>query len=247
MTTHDVGQAPELSVRYSAGRFRLMNGPEGSITIDITGRPSDGLVVEQRGDRIDISQRPDVGRGRFDVTVTAPQGTRLDMSVASVDIDVDHVGETNLKTASGDVRIGRVAGDIYVKSASGNVRVDHVIGNARVAAASGDCTLGTAGADVQVTCASGDIQIGEIAGAGDFKTASGDVDIDCCRGERITAKSASGDVAVGIPKGSSVSADLRSLSGRMNLPEPSGEKAGGRSVRLRVHSMSGDITLTATE
>lgn len=248
MTTYHVGEAPELSVRYSAGRFRLMNGPDGSVTVDISGRPDDGLVVEQHGDRIDISQRSDIRRGRFDVTVTAPHGTRLDMSVASVDVDVAHVGEANVRTASGDVRMVRVDGDIYAKSASGDVRVDHVTGNAKVSAASGDCTLGSAGGDVQVTCASGDISVGEIAGDGDFKTASGDVDVDCCRGEHIVAKSASGDVALGIPKGASVAADLYSLSGTLNLPAPSGDtQGGGRPVRLRVRSMSGDITLRATE
>lgn len=248
MTTFHVGEAPELSVRYSSGRFRLMNGPAGTVTVDIAGRPSDGLVVEQHGDRIDIAQRPDTRRGRWDVTVTAPDRTRLDLSTASVDIAVDAVGETNLRTASGDVRIDRVMGDVYVKSASGDVRIDHVTGNAKVSAASGDCLLGSAGADVQVTSASGDIQVGEVAGDADFKTASGDVDVDCCRGDRISAKSASGDVAMGIPTGASVSADLYSLSGALNLPTPSETTAEGhRPVRLRVRSMSGDITLRAAK
>jgi len=249
MSTFHVGEAPELSVRYSSGRFRLMNGPGGEITVDVTGRPSDGLIVEQHGARIDISQRPDVRRGRFDVTVTAPHTTRLDVSVASVDVDVDDIGEANLRTASGDIRISRVNGDIYVKSASGDIRVEHVADNAKLSAASGDCTIGSAGGDVQVTCASGDIEVGEIGGDGDFKTASGDVDVDCCRGERIVAKSASGDVALGIPRGASVAADLSSLSGALNLPAPSGDKSdgGGRPVRLRVRTMSGDITVRATE
>ena len=108
--------------------------------------------------------------------------------------------------------------------------------------------VGSAGSDVQINCASGDIRIGNIVGDGDFKTASGDVEVDCCRGERISVKSASGDVALGIPRGSKVSADLYSLSGSLNLPEPSGDSSGdGRPVRLRVRSMSGDITLRATE
>jgi len=249
MTTFHVGEAPELSVRYAAGRFRLVNGPAGSITVDVSGRPSDGLTVEQHGDRIDISQRPDIRRGRYDVTVTAPETTRLSVSVASVDIDVDTVGDTNLRTASGDIRVTKVSGDLSVKSASGEVRVEHVAGSAKLSAASGDCMLGSAGGDVQVACASGDIDIGEVGGEGDFKTASGDVDVDCCRGERISAKSASGDVSVGIPKGASVAADLHSLSGVLHLPEPSGEEKDteGRPVRLRVRSLSGDITVRARE
>lgn len=249
MTTFQVGDSPEVSVRYAAGRFRLANGPVGSITVDISGRPSDGLAVEQHGDRIDISQRPDVRRGRYDVTVTAPAGTRLDVSVASVDVDVDQVGETNLRTASGDVRIAGVTGDIYAKSASGDIRVERVTGNTKLSAASGDCVIGSADGDVQVTCASGDIDAGEISGDGEFKTASGDVDVDCCRGERITVKSASGDVVLGIPRGASVAADLHSLSGTLNLPTASEKNADadGRRVRLRVRSLSGDITLRATD
>ncbi len=249
MTEFHVGEAPELAIRYSAGRLRLMNGPRDVVTVDVTGRPEDGIAVEQRGDRIEISQRPDVRRGRYEVTVTAPPSTRLDVAVASVDIDVDTVAETNLRTASGDVRIGRVNGDVYVKSASGDVRIDRVTGNARVSAASGDCLLGSADGDLQVTCASGDIDVGEVGGDGEFKTASGDVDVDCCRGERLVVKSASGDVVVGLPRGTSVSADLSSLSGTLNLPAPSEQprETGDHHVRLRVRTMSGDITVRAAE
>ena len=181
MTTYHVGETPELSVRYSAGRLRVLAGPEGSVDVDVSGRPDNGLVIEQHGDRIDISQRPDVRRGRYDVTVTAPRSLRLDVSVASVDVDADSVGLSNIRTASGDVRIGHVDGDIYVKSASGDVKVEHATGSARLSAASGDCSLGSVGEDAQVTCASGDIRIGQIAGDAEFKTASGDIDVDCAK------------------------------------------------------------------
>lgn len=247
MTSYPIGDEPELSVRFSSGRFRLRNGPLGQIDIEIMGRPDDGLVVEQRGDRIEIRQRPDLRRARYEVTVTAPTSVRLDVSVANADIDVDAVHSADLRTASGDIRVGHASTDVMVKSASGDVRVDKVGGSLRVSSASGDCSAGTVTGMAQITCASGDVRVDDVGGDAELKTASGDVEIGCCTGDRLSAKSASGDVTVGLPRGTSVSADLFTMSGSMHLPTKSSDRQSddqpGRPFSLRVRSMSGDITV----
>lgn len=252
MSSYPIGDQPELSVRFSSGRFRLRNGPLGEIQVEISGRPEDGLVVEQHGDRIEIVQRPDLRRARYDVIVTAPTSVRLDVSVANADVDIDAVHSADLRTASGTVRLGHASTDVFVKAASGDIRVDKVGGDLRVSAASGDCSVGSVGGMAQITCASGDIRIDDVGGDAEFKTASGDVEIGCCTGGRLSAKSASGDVSVGIPRGTSVSADLFTMSGSMHLPKTSrhgndGRDGPGRPFDLRVRSMSGDITINPVE
>lgn len=252
MTTYPIGDEPELSVRFASGRFRLRNGPLGHMEVEIVGRPEDGLLVEQRGDRLEIRQRPDLRRARYEVTVTAPTSVRLDVSVANADVDVDAVHAADLRTASGNIRLGHASTDVFVKAASGDVRVDKLGGDLRVSAASGDCSVGSVGGSAQITCASGDIRIDDVGGDAEFKTASGDVEIGCCNGGRLSAKSASGDVSIGIPRGTSVSADLFTMSGSMDLPKKSRsderpDDGPGRRFDLRIRSMSGDITIKPVE
>ena len=68
-----------------------------------------------------------------------------DVKTASGDITADDVEEMRAKTASGDVEVGTVGGDLRLQTASGDLRCVRVDGRASVTTASGDIEIGSAG------------------------------------------------------------------------------------------------------
>jgi len=88
-------------------------------------------------------------------------------------------GNSTVETASGDVGIGRVAGDLNVRAASGDVRVDDVGGDLIANAASGDVSIGRLHrGTATVQTASGDVELGVTEGVAiwlDLHSLSGEV------------------------------------------------------------------------
>jgi DUF4097 and DUF4098 domain-containing protein YvlB len=203
--------------------------------------------VELRGDEL----RVEVRDRRFSSTevrlhVTAPHGSALAWTTASADLTArGSLGETEVKTASGDVELEQVA-NLRVKAASADVEVEHVDGDARVQIASGDLELAHVLGHAEIASASGDVHVGE-AGAGlRVQTASGDQEIGSVAEGAVELASASGDVRVGIRRGSRVFLDIRSASGDVESELEVGDDPGddeGPLVELKVTTMSGDVTL----
>jgi len=179
----------------------------------------------------------------FAVRVTAPTGARVRVAVASADVAArgrlgaveltgasgqlaaDHCSSLQLRSASGDARIGTVTGEAVLGSASGDLRIERADGGLKARTASGDVSVDAAIGVVGITTASGEVSIGAL-GSG-----------------RLTIKSVSGDVTVGVVPGLRVWLDLSSVSGRMdsrldNHGAATGEGAPQLSISIR--SVSGD-------
>ena len=116
-----------------------------------------------------------------------------------------------VKTASGDVNLGDVPGDLNMETASGDLRLRRGGGSLRASTASGDIQVGVLRqGQASVRTASGDIQVGVAAGTGvwmDLNTASGKTISDLtARGPEVVpqspatlelrARTASGDIHV---------------------------------------------------
>ena len=233
----------------------------GAGTVDVTASPTDHTEVELRparpGDRdamslidqarIDLAgstvfvHLPEGRRLGFlrrtpevEVLITAPIGSSLEATLRSADLrGRGRFGTSRLESASGDIAVDEIGGDLRLDSASGDVRLDTVDGAARVKTASGDVQLDACGGDASVQSASGDVRLGDVAGSLEVKTASGDVVVDRV-GDGIAVRSASGDLAVArIERGR---ADLTTMSGDVRVGV-----ASGRRVWLDVSSVSGDV------
>jgi hypothetical protein len=183
---------------------------------------------------------------RFAVTAVLPAGCPLGVSVASAAAtvrgpwgDVDVAGASGdvrveacaglaVRTASGDVHVGTVAGDAVVRSASGGVRLDAVSGAATVTTASGDVRLGPVGGDVEVASASADVVVGRVA--------SGEVAL----------RTVSGDATVAVAPGLRLWLDLQTVSGRLDsqlAPDDDEAGDGAAVLTVRMRSVSGDLRL----
>jgi len=184
--------------------------------------------------------------GSAGIDITGPI-TTADLSSASGDITADDViDDVVVKTASGDVTLGAVGGELRAHSASGDVRCSSVAGSAVFATASGDLEVGAAGDRVEVKATSGNVRLGEVSHGARIVNVSGDVRILALGEGALHVRSVSGDVSVGVVRGVALHVDVETLSGTVRSDfslddAPSRGSAGTRLVDLSVRSVSGNV------
>ena len=241
-----------LEVKVPAGEVEVEAAETGEAVVELESLGRDDRAVEEarvdlRGDelRVEVRDRR-LSSAEVRLHVAAPEGSTLTSATGSADVSTrGSLGDAELKTASGDLELERVA-NLRVKAASGDVRVEHVDGDARVQIASGDLELAHVLGQAEVATASGDVRVGK-AGAGlKVQTASGDQEIGSVAEGPVELTSASGDVRVGIRRGSRVFLDVRSASGDVDSELEVGDDPGddeGPLIELKVTTMSGDVSL----
>jgi DUF4097 and DUF4098 domain-containing protein YvlB len=182
--------------------------------------------------------------GRIRVSARVPFDSSVQMKIASADARCrGRYASAAIHSASGDVFLDEVTGEVVVNTASGDARVDRVGGHLRAHSASGDIVVGRVDDTVGAHSASGDVQLGEVGGAVNVKTASGDVRIGTAHRGSVRVHSASGDVSVGVAPGTGVWLDLSTVSGSAQSDLTVGNNApeGTADLSISVRSMSGDI------
>jgi DUF4097 and DUF4098 domain-containing protein YvlB len=258
-----------LHVELRSGDLVVTTADTDETVVEVSGPDEDDVTVDQRGDDIAIVAR--AGRGGLlglgsrgvSVAVTVPHESRLSTKTGSADVCVDgRLGETSLRSGSGDLRLGQVAkssvetgsgdlqvetvtGPLHVKSGSGTIVVDRLDGEAQISTGSGDVVVGTSAEPVVVKSGSGDLRVREALDDVALNTASGDLVVDRMGRGRLSAKNASGDITVGVPAGVPVWTDISTLTGsvRSSLGGAGKPAEGQDYLELRARTVSGDITL----
>jgi hypothetical protein len=176
---------------------------------------------------------PGFGDAQVLIRIRAPHGADLDASTASADVvATGRMGAVDVRTASGDVSI-EDAQATEVKTASGNVQLGRMRDATDVKTMSGDVLLLEAGSATDVNTMSGDVRIRRVAaGAIQVRSMSGDLEAAIAPGATlyVDATSASGNVSSEMPVSSvgpsgPADVDLRatSMSGDIlvtRAPEP---------------------------
>ncbi len=224
------GNHTSLTIDLPSGTIEVRSVDTASLTVHLdTDQPAD-WDISQFGDTVSVRapRRRGLRLRSAKLFVEAPTGTHLDINAASADITLSGtLGEVRVRSASGDLRAGTLD-RLDASMASGDIRVGTVHGRLTASTASGDIRADRVGDDLEVG------------------TASGDVRIDCCDGNSIDAKSVSGDMQLGLPAGIRVEPDISTMSGRTTLPKPTASSPTvelRRTVRVRLRSVSGDITI----
>ncbi len=153
-----------------------------------------------------------------------------------------------VKTASGDIVVGRVGGEIRAYTASGDLRCSSVAGAAVFSTASGDLEVGAAAGRVEVKATSGNVSLGELARGARVVNVSGNVRVLALGEGALHVRSVSGDVAVGVTRGVDLHVDVETLSGLVHsdIPLDDAPPRGGRPearVDLSVRSVSGNVEI----
>lgn len=242
-----VEDIPELDVRIQSGRVEIVRGERGRVKVTVD-TSDDDFVVEQRGNLILVSSDKDaswLSRGSAFVVIEAPQGSDVVVATASARVESQiPLGHVEVKTASGEVDIAS-ADTADLKTASGDTRIGHITKALRFKTASGDLLVSdkSEGA-ISIASASGDIHIVEAHGSLDMNTVSGDVLVPRFLGQKAALKSMSGDIRLGIPAGTNVDLDASLLSGTLHLPDAPAEKVETqRYMTIRAKLVSGNMRI----
>ncbi len=209
---------------------------------------SGALKLSQSGDRVEVNLQskaswPHVPAGiDGKLRLEVPQGSAVELTSASGDVMVhDTNGNVRLRTASGEVKLRKVAG-VEVMAVSGDVVVDGASGEVRLRTVSGDAVVTQTGGACKL----------------EYGTTSGDLDWSgaCRAGCRIEARSTSGDIKLRMTPDSSFDLRYMSHSGdvtddlKMQTLEQNESRHGGAQLHARygrgeglveAQSFSGDL------
>jgi hypothetical protein len=246
------------TIRIAAGDVRIIAEARDTVTVDVTPgargeaaqHAADNTRVEMSGSGL-VIETPQA-RGFIirrtppvNIAVRVPLDSALLGRAASADFYCDgRFGSSDINSASGDLRIEYIAGDLSRHAASGDTQFGRIDGSATINTASGDVRGDSIGGDFSSKTASGDVNIEAIAGSARCTTASGDVTLGCLASGETRVHSASGDVTVGVAEGTGLWMDLSSASGDTRSEMPVGDGSvlpGGPSLRVHVRTASGDI------
>jgi hypothetical protein len=257
MPTFDTPQPISATVEIAAGAVRLVASDRTDTVVEVRprdeSRPQDVKAAERV--RVDFTNGTlavlsDRGfsfprRGAVIVDVALPNGSRLNASVVSAQLNADgEYADCRLASASGDLAVESVLGKLKADTASGDVAV-RVAKDAAVSTASGDATFGELAGDIKFRAASGSLRIGRLEGGLNAQTASGDVTVSTAVKGNISVQTSSGEVSVGVAEGTAAKLDLSTRSGDVrNTLAPSDGPADG-DERLLVHAQtaSGDVVV----
>jgi len=182
-----------------------------------------------------------------DVLVELPASSTVEASSRSGDVALQGLyGPVEAGSASGDVLVATAA-DTNISTASGDIRVEACTGTLTARTASGDIAVEQLTTGATLKSASGDVRVGSSAPHVDVATASGDVAITATSGGSVVLRSVSGDIAVAVRSGLEIDVTANSVSGRLHsaIPlddDPSGGPAG-ELVSLSLSTVSGDVNI----
>jgi Toastrack DUF4097 len=231
---YEVGAGGHITVHSVSGNVTITgyNGSAVLVTAVKEGRDRDRVEVEDlsSGDHVELRSRyPEHCNcdASINFTVQVPQGVTYNfdkISSASGNIEIRNVaGDINGRSASGDVTVADVEGNIQASSASGNVRVTKATGTVNAHSASGDVEVDLAGisgtGNMEFSSASGDVKVKAPADL------DADVEMSCTSGNLKTDFA----LAVNEPEHGA----HRTAHGRLG--------SGSRSLRIR--SASGSVSL----
>jgi hypothetical protein len=183
----------------------------------------------------------------LEVTITAPQGSRIAARTGAGDVTVaGTAGWAAVRTGAGSATLEAVDGDADVTTGSGDVGVGPVSGRARVRTGSGAIRLADLGGATDIRAGSGDVDLGVVSSDLGARTGSGSLRIADARSGRYELTTGSGDLRVGVHPGVTAEVDLSSGSGsaRSDLEVAGSAPAGGAVVHVRGRTGSGDVVVT---
>jgi hypothetical protein len=236
---NDVRAAEQTRVEFAAGRL-LVKGPK---------------------------QRNPFGKpGMIDVTVSLPQGSRLqatgglgafrgegrlgDCQFKSGlgDIVVGHTGALDVSTGSGTVTVDQVTGTADVSTGSGQIRLGHVHGNAVIKSSNGDVWLGEIDGDLRVKGANGRIDVDHARAGVVATTANGDLRVGGLTRGAASLKTSLGAIEIGIQAGTAAKLDVHTQFGKVRTEmDATGEPApADQAVEVHARTSMGDITIRRT-
>ncbi|MFD5716030.1 DUF4097 domain-containing protein [Streptomyces pharetrae] len=201
--------------------------------------------------------------GVVDVTVELPTGSRVDTTGAWTQVlGEGRLGETRVKTSSGDVRLD-ATGPLHLTASHGSITVDRVEGRAEITTSTGSLRVGlldgpavlknshgtttvdAATGELRVSNANGDIEVRRAEDSVTATTAHGTVRVgDVARGT-LQLETSYGAIEIGIREGTAAWLDVRSNSGQVHNALTATESPAETedTVKVRARTKYGTIDI----
>jgi len=238
----NVGSGGRLVVEVAGGDILIRSTSASNIQVDVVGldeKQLDNLEVNQSGETVTVSYRPQGNRGwwggtspRFEFSIPSNMNLELTTSGGDISIDEQLTGHLEGKTSGGDIKFKDVTGEVDLKTSGGDISGGVVQGNVSLATSGGDIDLAAANGETEVKTSGGDITVGEVGDHLVAKTAGGDIELGNVGGS-AEVKTAGGDIAVGAVAGS---ATLETAGGDVELKSADGPveaRTAGGDLSLR--------------
>ena len=223
--TIDADDDGYIEIYNTSGTIEVTGWSKDSVEIRGTlGDSVEELIVERDGD--DILIKVDVPNRHWgdidaDLTIKVPEGSTIEVSGVSTDIEVDGVlGEQSLGTVSGDIETRGGADDIEAGSVSGDVEIS---GNN----AEGSFEAETVSGDVLIEGVSGEVYGGSV---------SGDVDVIGGSFEEAYFESVNGDLTFRASLSEGGDLSMESVNGTVDI-----EFSTPVSARIDIETFNGSI------
>lgn len=184
---------------------------------------------------------------------------RFSVSSTSGDIRFGNLKADTVRfeSASGDIHIQGVDGNVNAVSTSGDIHVTGEQGDRIISSVSGEIFLEGVNGFFQLCTTSGDIHVRDGSGYGEVSTVSGDANISLKElTKSLSADTTSGDVICRLPEDASFSFEFNSTSGSCRTffddilsynkkrDYAVGTYGDNSSVQVRVSTISGDLSIT---
>jgi hypothetical protein len=224
-------------------------GAEGlaeQFTVGLVGRTLTVAAPREGGLADIVSRWRQRSRDGVAVTVTIPTGTALKVMTADAPVTVTgRCGGADIATASGEIVLDHVDGDLLLRYGSAGSRVERVGGSVTVRSGSGEARFGTIEGSLEHVCGRGPLDVGEVHGAVRSRNGSGSSRLAAVYGD-VDLASGSGAMSIGLPAGAAAHVNATTGSGRVrsDLPiEDHPTLATKRTITVRARTGSGDIEL----
>ncbi|HTE71230.1 MAG TPA: DUF4097 family beta strand repeat-containing protein, partial [Actinomycetes bacterium] len=161
------------------------------------------------------------------------------------DIQLDRAGSVQLKTGGGDITVDQAVGDAELTTGSGAVRIDHIDGAAVVKNSNGDTWIGEVTGDLRVNAANGKVSVDRAHATVAAKSANGDLRLGEVAHGVALAQTGFGKVDIGILDGVAAWLDLSTRFGNVHNDLDAAERPepGDDAVEVRARTSYGDITI----
>ncbi len=235
-----------VAVRVADGPVRVVGWGRAEVSA-ASGDPDDGVrVVRERGVTTVRA------RGRGDLVVRVPAGSRVVVKTRGGDIVVEGVdGALDLESTSGGFRVAGTPRMVTVEGLSGDVAVTGSTETLRVRTVSGDVHVPRARGFVEASSISGDVQVTGRLRRATLRSTSGRAVFSGSvpRDGSLHLESTSGIVELRLPDGIAADFDFSSLGGGQIEsamgPRPTRQEGSPGMSTLRFSSGSGGAEITA--
>lgn len=247
----DVADDVYVEIFNTSGSIEVTGWSNDRIEIKGTlGDSVEELIFEKDGNevliRVEVPNRH-WGDIDADLEIKVPEGSSIEVSAVSADIDVTDVfGEQSLEAVSGDIETRGVKTDVEAASVSGDVEIrgEDANGDFEMATVSGDVYLSGATGRVEAESVSGDVDI--IGGAFEeayFETVNGDLTYQAALidGGDLSMESVNGTVDIEFSEPVSARFDIETFNGSIrNCFGPKPERTSKYSPGLELSFTVGD-------